>query len=91
VEEEEKEEDEDEDGSPSDMVGWSKNYRNTHEPKGSPVPGFIAQAALTLRVTNMETEHYLKPLRKLLLHQAADVRVQAADFKRGSGVSEKQL
>jgi hypothetical protein len=42
-------------GSPSDMVGWSKYYRNTHEPRGSPVPGFVTQDAHTLRVTNMET------------------------------------
>ena len=78
-------------GSSSDMVGWSKNYRNTHEPRGSPVPGFITQVALTVRVTNVETEHCLMPLRKLFIHQAADVRVQPADFKRVSGILEKQL
>jgi hypothetical protein len=38
-----------------DMVGWSKNCRNPHEPRGSLVPGFITQVALTLRVTIMET------------------------------------
>ena len=73
------------------MVGWSKNYGNPHEPRGSRVPGFITHIALTLWVTNMETEHYLKPLRKLFINQAADVRVQPADFRQGSGVSEKQL
>jgi hypothetical protein len=47
-EEEEEEDDDDDDGSPSDMVGWSKNYGNTHEPRGSPVPGFITHITLTL-------------------------------------------